>query len=65
MIKVLEFLQGKKWTIAAIIWVVVTFLLTQWYISNEVAYLIGTLNAIIFGTASYATYKYLPTTPTV
>lgn len=64
MTQLLTFLQGKKWAIASIIGLIVTFLLSQGYIWADLAYLIGGISTVLFGAASYATNKILPTTPT-
>jgi hypothetical protein len=56
MIKnILTFLSGKKGVIASIIGLVVTFLLSEGYISSAVAGLIGGISTILFGAASMAT----------
>ena len=57
MTKLLQFLSGKKGTIATILMTIVAYLSVKNYLGEAEVILIGGLVTIIFGTASYATAR--------
>lgn len=57
MEQILEKLAGKKSTIIAIAALIITFCLNEKIISENIAYLLNGILAILAGTANYATYK--------
>lgn len=57
MEQILEKLAGKKSTIIAIIALIITFCLNEKIISENVAYLLNGILAILAGGANYAGYK--------
>ena len=59
MEKLLMFLQGKKWVIASLIWLVSAYLATKWILAEPEVLLIGWLSTLIFWAASYETNKIL------
>lgn len=57
--KILQFLSGKKGAIASIIMTIVAYLAVKGILGEAEVVLIGSLTTIIFGSASYATARYL------
>lgn len=55
--KILEKLAGKKATIFAVIALIITFLLNEQIISENVAYLLNSILVLLGGTVNYASYK--------
>lgn len=53
----LEFLSGKKWAIASILWAVFAYMASKGIIDSDMTILIWTVMTIVFGTTSYATKK--------
>jgi len=57
--KILQFLSGKKGAIASAIMTIVAYLTAKGLLGEPEVVLIGGLTTIIFGSASYATKKYV------
>lgn len=56
---ILSWLSGKKSVISSVIMTVVAYLATKEVLGESEVILIGSLTALIFGTASIATAKYI------
>ena len=57
MTTLLNFLSGKKGSIASVLMTIVAYLSVKNYLGEAEVILIGGLVTIIFGTASYATSR--------
>lgn len=57
--KILEFLSGKKGAIASLVMTIVAYLAVKGLLGEAEVVLIGGLTTIIFGSASYATSRYV------
>jgi len=59
IIQALKWLSGKKTAIIGILALIVTYLLTEGIINDNLAYLFNGMLVIIGGSASYATGKFV------
>ena len=59
MEKVLKILSGKKGVVASVIMTIVAYLSAEQVLGTNAVVLIGSLTTILFGSASYATAKYI------
>jgi len=59
LLQALKWLSGKKSALIGILALVITYLLTEGIINDNLAYLLNGILAILGGAASYATGRFI------